>query len=206
MNFDDFKTAWNDEQAADIKVPATIEKLKTAHMPLEQLRKKMHGEFYVQLISVLLIAFIPQIFNFSQSLYLPFYGMYAVFFSLCAYYLAKLVIFYKTLDVNTLSTRDSLYETYYNLKLNIEVYKSFTYSLTPLALIFGGLIILNVGDGKLMKMIIDHGLKDTQVIWATVTFIVVMISVTVITELYVSKQYGRYASQLKTLIDELKEG
>ena len=132
--------------------------------------------------------------------------MYAVFFSLCVYYLAKLVIFYKTLDVNALSTRDSLYETYYNLKLNIEVYKSFTYSLTPFALIFGGLIILNVGDGKLMKMIIDHGLKDTQVIWATVTFIVVMISVTVITELYVSKQYGRYASQLKILIDELKEG
>lgn len=206
MNFDDFKTAWSDEQAADIKVPATIEKLKTAHMPLEQLRKKMHVEFYIQLISVIFIAFIPQIFNFGRSLYLPFYGMYAVFFSLCVYYLAKLVIFYKTLDVNALSTRDSLYETYYNLRLNIEVYKSFTYSLTPLALIFGGLIILNVGDGKLMKMIIDHGLKDTQVIWATVTFIVVMISVTVITELYVSKQYGRYASQLKILIDELKEG
>ncbi|KEQ29456.1 hypothetical protein N180_03610 [Pedobacter antarcticus 4BY] len=205
MNFDDFKTAWNDEQAADIKVPATIEKLKTAHMPVEQLRRKMHGEFYVQVISVILIAFIPQLLNFSQSLYLPFYGMYAVFFSLCTYYLAKLIIFYKTLDVSTLSTKDSLYETYYNLKLNIEVYKSFTYSLSPFALIFGALVILNAGDGKLMKMIVEHGLKDTQVIWATTTFIVVMVSVTIITELYVSKQYGRYASQLKTLIDELKE-
>lgn len=205
MNFDDLKTAWNNEQDTAVKIPDSVGKLKSAYTPLGQLRHKMKVEFYAQIVAVLLIAFTPQLASFGSSLYLPFYALYAIFFSLSAYYLAKLFIFYKKIDLNNLNTRDSLYETYYELKLNIEVYKSFSYSLFPFAFIFGAMLILNMKNGKLIKAAIENGLNDQQILWFTISFIVMMAIVTLITEVYVARQYGRFAKKLKNIIDELKE-
>ena len=42
-----------------------------------------------------------------------------------AYYLIIVVCFYKRLNKTTLNTKDNLYETYFDIRLNMELYKTF---------------------------------------------------------------------------------
>ena len=49
MNFDDIKSAWNnDNEGSNIVVPSSVDQLKTLQLPVEKLRKAMQMEFFVK--------------------------------------------------------------------------------------------------------------------------------------------------------------
>lgn len=205
MNFDDFKSAWENDKAEDpIKTTIDLDKFKTARLPLDQLRAKMKDEFWVQCIALLITAFFPQIFGLSQGFYLPFYGFFVFYLAICVYYLSRFYFFYKRLLPADLPTMENLYETYYDIKLHIEIYKSFTYALLPFAFVFGGMIILNVKNGKIVRMFMEHGISNNLTIVLVASFAIGMIVLMLITEFWVRKQYGKYAAQIRQLLDELK--
>jgi hypothetical protein len=56
------------------------------------------------------------------------------------------------LSKTTLNTKDSLYETYFDVRLNMELYKTFTFALTPYGNVFIGFALyakpdLKIADG-----------------------------------------------------------
>ena len=89
MNFDQLKNDWNKNEVASNEVSESMLKIREAHTPIDQIRKKMKHEFFGQLISLLVLAFAPKVFHFTKELttiYILFYGIICGFM---AYYFFK---------------------------------------------------------------------------------------------------------------------
>lgn len=143
------------------------------------------------------MGFFPYHFEFRQELIAPFFALYAVVVAITAYFMIKYYFLYKKLSNNTLSSKDHLYALYFDIRLNMEIYKAFAYSLVPFILIFIGMIVLNKKEGMVLSA------RDIYIIVGT--YIMMMALIAVATSAWVNYFYGKYARQIKGLIDELKE-
>ncbi len=203
MDFNDIQNTWNSDKAEKISLPDSLEKIQSANTPLDKIRKNLKTEFYAQIFSIVLIAAVPTTTSFPHEAILPFYLFYSAFVAICIYYLTKLFLFYKRLNLITLKTKDSLYETYFDIRLNMELYKTFGFALTPFMVLFLiAQFYLELKD----KLNIDLG-NISNSIWVILFFIVTLgiLSMGLALEWWVKFYYGKYAKEIKKVIDELKE-
>lgn len=103
------------------------------------------------------------------------------------------------------STKESLYDLFYGAKLNIEIYKAFTYMFIPNALILGIFVIVNnfiryelpiFSEGKFF------GFSFTHYVFV---FLLAFGFIYVLTEIWVKKSYGKYVKEVEVLIEEMRE-
>lgn len=205
MDFNDIQSAWNSDKSNNIVIPTHLEKLQSAKTPVDTIRKNLKNEFYVQLFSVIIIGFLPELFKFDTLLLLSFYSFYTIFVSISIYYFVKLYLFYKRLSSASVNTKDNLYETYFDIKLNMELYKSFTYSLIPFLLVFPIIYIVSEFPSLTEKIITDGVINYSFLSVIICAFIISVLLIGLITELWVNYYYGKYAKQIRSLLDELKE-
>lgn len=205
MDFNDIQSAWNNDQNKEVKLPDNLEKLKSANTPLDKIRKNLKKEFIYQIISIVFLGFIPVLYKFTPLITTAFYGLFALFLVICGYFLAKLFLFYKRLNVANTNTKDNLYDTYFDIRLNMEMYKSFTYSVMPFALAFAAMIILKDNSQEITDVILNKKSGDFILGGLFGMFVGVMISIGFITEWWVNYFYGKYAKEIRKVIDELKE-
>lgn len=205
MDFNDIQSAWNNDQNNEIRVPTNFEKLQHANLPLDKIRKNLKKEFIYQILGIIFIACIPLIYNFGDFLATAFYGLFALFLVICAYFLAKLFWFYKRLNKANTNTKDNLYDTYFDIRLNMELYKSFTYSIVPFALVFVAMIVFKDHSQEIVDVILNKKSGDFILGGLFGMFVGVMISVGFMTEWWVNYFYGKYAKEIRKIIDELKE-
>lgn len=203
MDFNDIQNTWNSDKAEKISLPDNLEKIQRANTPLDKIRKNLKTEFYAQVLSILLIAAVPAIHNFPKEAILPFYLFYSAFVAVCIYYLTKLFLFYKRLNLITLKTKNSLYETYFDIRLNMELYKTFGFALTPFMVLF---LIANFYLQLKDKFNLDLS-NISKSMWVTL-FVIVTLSILFMglsLEWWVKYYYGKYLKEIKKVIDELKE-
>ncbi|ASZ11719.1 hypothetical protein KTO58_16335 [Chitinophaga pendula] len=195
MNFDDIKSAWHQEPSSDWR-EITVNDLygKHAAHPIARLRKNLRFELYAQGVGVLVLGFFPQLFGMGGGLYLYYYLLYALVILLSVYYISRISVFYKQVLHYEVNSRESLLRLYYELRLYIEVYKSFMIALYPFALV---MIVLVEFDA--MPAIKD---KLLWVIFVGVFFTVMLILATI---LWIREFYGKYATMLLILLKELDE-
>lgn len=128
------------------------------------------------------------------------FGMKASLVSV--YYLVKLYLFYKRLNNITLKTKDSLYETYFDIRLNMELYKTFGFALTPFIILF----LLGHTYYKFpqtQNTAIDT-LNNAQLIGIFSAFFSILFMGLAL-EWWVHHFYGKYAKEIRKVIDQLKE-
>ncbi|SEK48843.1 hypothetical protein SAMN04488505_101291 [Chitinophaga rupis] len=202
MNFDELQSAWNSDEGKGAVLPETLQRLKSAHMPVTKLRKNMRKEFIMLVIIFSLMGFFP-LLSIQGVPTIPFYAMYTALIMLTVFHLTKFYRFYQRLHANTLSSKDNLYEVYYDIKLNIEMYKSFNYSIIPLIMLYLVMIVLDL-DHFTTTPVTPHK-KMVIIISFVITFIVAVIVVIVLVEWWVSYAYGKYLRQVGKLLDELRE-
>jgi uncharacterized membrane protein YjgN (DUF898 family) len=205
MDFNDIQSAWNNEKTPEVVLPTNLDKLATVNMPLEKIRKNLKNELIMQIASIGIIGLIPVFLEFSDTLCFAFYLLFLPFLSISAYFLIKLYNFYKRINIQQLSTKDSLYETYYDIMLNIQLYKSFTYSIVPFALVFVGMIFLNDHTAQELTQFLSAEKQSKMLGFVVGLFIGLTVSVGFVTEWWVQKFYGKYAKEIRTVLDELKE-
>lgn len=203
MNFDDIKSAWNKESEQSIEVPKTIESLKKAQMPLDKFRKNMRGEAIFQVVALLVSVFIPGYFNLIPALRVSFNCTYILFVITTLYFLIRFYGFYKKIGQSSLTTKDSLYELSYDLKLNIELYKMFNYMLLTIFLAFGAITLVNFNYDYFMKVIVNEPGYFYVIFGFTVLSICIMIHFFAI--IWLNQYYGKYAKEIESLIGALKE-
>ncbi|WP_338841764.1 hypothetical protein [Flavobacterium ginsenosidimutans] len=203
MDFNDIQNAWNNEKPENVILPKNLEKIQSANMPLDKIRRNLKNEFVYQIISMFFLGTIPLICHFNAQMFFLYYLIYSLFLAVCVYYLVKLYFFFKRLNATTLKTKDSLYETYFDIRLNMELYKTFGFSLTPFLVIYllgfyfyglsktSGLSNFEFSNGQLIGF------------FAIVVFTVLSMGISL--EWWVQKFYGKYAKEIKKVIDELKE-
>lgn len=205
MDFNNLQSAWDNDTNNDIQLPNQLDKLQSAKTPLDKIRKNLRHEFIYQLIAIVFIAFLPGRYQLHPAFNTSFYLVYLIFAAISAYYLIKLYFFYKRLDDKASNTKDNLYETYYDICLNIELYKTFTYSLTPFALVLMALFILGDSRMKLYETIQLDKISETSMVIGIVLFAFLMLIIGLMAEAWVYFCYGKYAREIKKVLEELKE-
>ena len=105
------------------------------------------------------------------------------------------------LGKTTLNTKDSLYETYFEIRLNMELYKTFGFALVPFLILFlFGVLYFEIPE------FFNNGLNSTA--FLVTTFSIVIFSILYMgfaLEWWVHHFYGKYAKEIRKVIDELKE-
>ncbi|RBL88317.1 hypothetical protein [Chitinophaga flava] len=204
MNFDDIQSVWNnDDDNRHIVVPGNLTKIKAVGQPVDKIRKTMQQEGIVQLLSIILMAFAPKYFGMDRTTQSAYYCLYGVMVAISGYYFSKFFLFYKRLNSNMLTTKDHLYEVYYDIKLNIEMYRSCTYSILMLAL--GFVTVYGLVDAKLARFFADRHIEDITIITVVLTFVTLTLLVALATEWWIKLYYGKYLREIKAILDQLRE-
>ena len=204
MDFNDIQNAWNNEKTENVNLPNNLEKIQSANTPLDKIKKNLKKEFIHQIISIVLIGCIPLVHDLPEKGLMLFYLLFSFFVAICVYYLAKLYFFYKRLGAITLKTKDSLYETYFDIRLNMELYKTWGFALTPF-MIMATIGLLYNDLSKKIPGFLTTGVTNYQlgVLFGIVVFSMLFMGIAL--EWWVHKFYGKYAKEIKKVIDELKE-
>lgn len=206
MNFDDIKSAWNnDNESSNVVVPSSVDQLKTLQLPVEKLRKAMQMEFFVQLFSLVLIAFTPKIFPLDPVMVVPFYAVYLVVIAISVQYYYKFNTFYKSLGTNTLSSKDNLYALYYEARLNIEMYKAYTYTLLPFALIIGVMYMVSHKSSEMTSLLEKAADHRGIALGLAAAFVLLVLLITALTEIWIKQSYGKYLKQIGQVLEQFKE-
>ncbi|MBW1657838.1 hypothetical protein [Flavobacterium quisquiliarum] len=203
MDFNDIQNAWNNEKTENVMLPTNLEKIQSANTPLDKIKKNLRIEFVYQTFAIISIGFVPLICGFSSKAAFFFYLLFSLFVAVCVYYLTKLYFFYKRLNNITLKTKDSLYETYFDIRLNMELYKTFGFALTPFLVLY----LLGFYYYRFSKIpgFFDLEFSNSELIGFFVIVVFVVLSMGVSLELWVHHFYGKFAKEIKKVIDELKE-
>jgi len=198
MNFDNLKNEWNAENPEESNISSNMLSIKQAHTPIDKIRAKMKREFFYQLLFLVLMAFIPYIFGFSALINRIFMMTYSITCGFTAYYFFKFYIFYKNSYNLSMDTRKNILWFYYEMKLNIELYKALTYIV---AFISVGFLTAFVFIEK--ASVFSKILNKLSPAYILLNCFVTILIIGAITELWAWFYYGKYLKQVKKVIDEL---
>lgn len=204
MNFDDIKSAWGKDAGSNIKVPTSIEGLKKAELPVDQIKRNMRREFVVQALSVVFIAFVPQLYKLKPVLLLPFHIIYLLFAITCIYFFVRFYAFYKRMGAASLTTKDALYEVNYDVRLNMELYKMFSYMLFPFALMMMGIIMINAKYEDFVELL-QSGATQTIYLYVGLIVLTTYALLHFATIYWLKTYYLNYAKEIERILKSLKE-
>jgi hypothetical protein len=102
----------------NVVLPNNLEKIQTANTPLDKIKKNLKTNLFSNLNSIVV--------RICTTCGFPVVD-YSLLFCLqhvcCSFNILfdTIVLFYKRLSKTTLNTKDSLYETYFDVRLNMEL-------------------------------------------------------------------------------------
>ncbi|WP_343670743.1 hypothetical protein [Chitinophaga sp.] len=199
MNFDNIQAAWNQERNDNIQLPTVLSDLKGKKSPVKKIRTAMRAELIVQLIGLIVVGFFPQILNLHSNFLLAFYMTYGFMIIISIYYFIRFYFFYNRLFNYTLNSKESLYTLYYDIKVNIEMYRSFNYALIPIMVIMISLfVVAKIPLASLMDQ--SHLLTLGVIILAISTLLVYGFM-----EFGIKLGYGKYLKEIGSILDQLRE-
>lgn len=203
MDFNDIQSAWNNENVKNVSLPTNFDKLQSANMPIDKVRKNLRFELLLQSVAMIGFGFVPLYSLFPANMVKPYYLIYAIMVAISIYYLGKLFLFHNRLNKTVLNTKDSLYETYFDIRLNMELYKTFTFALLPFFILYAvGYIFYKVPK---FTQLVNGEIEQINLAALLIILIVAILFIGFFTELWVQSMYGKYAKQIKKVLDELKE-
>jgi hypothetical protein len=198
MNFDDIQSLWNADDGRKGKaVPDKVEKIRAAHHPVDRIRRAMRREGWLQLWVLVLAGLYGHVMS-TPVRSVAYYCLYGVTLACCGYYAWRFYRFYRRLGTAVLSTREHLYEVYYDIRLHIEIYRSLTYA--QMMLVFGFVMLYMAPE-----LTAGAAANGWSVFRIAAVFIVLMAWVVIATEMRLKWYYGKYLNEIKMIKDELKE-
>lgn len=198
MNFDDLKNEWEADGAIETNISADMLKIKQAHTPIDIIRKKMKHEFFYQLAAIIMMAMFPYIFGFSAEMKMVYMIFYAIICGFTAYYFLKFYRFYKSSYDMSLDSRKNILWFFYEMKLNIELYKALTYIIVFIGVAFYAIYFLTESISMTVKII-----SKLSPVYILLNCFFSILIIGAITELWAWYYYGKYLKQVKKVVDEL---
>jgi hypothetical protein len=202
MNFDELQSAWQSDKGNDIVVPDSVTKLRSVTTPVQRIRRNMRREFIVMICLVIACAFFPLIYTEQELARGPFYAMYTALIIINIFYYVKFYFFYKRLNTTTLTSKDSLYAVYYDIKLNVEMYRCFNYSVIPLVMLYQVMVIMGLPPVKAAAF---ESRQIYFIIMFCLMFLFFIAAMIIFVEWWIRYFYGNYLRQVQKVLDELKE-
>ncbi len=200
MNFDQLKNDWSNNEVVSTEVSESMLKIKDARTPIDQIRKKMKHEFLWQIISLLVMALAPKILGFSSNLSSTYFLFFSIVCGFTAYYFFKFYTFYKHSYDLSLDSRKNLLWFYYEMKINIELYKALTYIVSFIYLSFGAIALFITRGNILVKL-----LEKIPLTYILLNAAITVLIIGLITESWAKYSYGKHLKRLKVIIESIDE-
>lgn len=202
MELQDLKQAWNEQPGELPAIEHIPQELQKARQPLFALRQNMRREFYFQVIAMVVVGFLPGLFRLNASWLVFYFLMYGIMVVISIHYFLKFYRFYNKIDDFSLTTVQNLLKLYYEIRLHLEMYKSLNYILFPFVLL---LLIIIQKD----RFYTELSNMNTSENWPFIIALPVAMGFSVvvliaITNHWVNSLYGKYAVQVKQILDELE--
>lgn len=201
MDLDKFKENWKKNDDGN-ELPYNITKLRSSMHPLDKLKSNMRQELYTQVLAFAFVAFVPCWADFSRTSIVIFYITYIVFFIIAAYYMATFFRFYSKLQKYSGTAKKTLSEIYVDLRLNVERYKAFGFLLAPF---FIAWLLLYLNDKMQRRNQSLSNLSEQNIIVLFLIIIVAISATMTLVVFWTNLNYGKYAKQIKSILDELDE-
>ncbi len=192
MELNNLKEMWSKEQISETP-EISLEKQKEIHLPLEKIRQNMRLEFWTSLIAIILLIPLSKVFSENEFIR---WSLYCTLFFVCAYYYFKFYRFYKKISYTDLSTFQQLLEIKYELKNNIELYKSYYIASVPL---FYAMLLLFLRKHDFFKF--DDLIIHYAPFIVFFSFIALFLG---FGKWWWDNYYNRYVKKIEKFIDELK--
>jgi hypothetical protein len=205
MNFDDLKGAWADDTVAGSQLPKHTIPVQKTSTTISKIRKNMKFEFIMQIVSYTVVIILY--FLFSKTALSVFIVSVSAFILLMqsAYYFFRFYLFYKAADRYDLSIRNSIRKIIYDLELNIEIYRTWSYCAMPLAtltffaMVWGGALL------EVVKKLLIRGMSDIGfLVWFFILLLLAQVITVFFINLHIRLQYGRYLKELKKLMEDIE--
>jgi len=207
MNIDDLKDAWSQDEPKEMHLPVSTAQLGKTTSAVGKIRKNMKTEFIAVLVS------------YSMFIALMFYGLQSVFFFnvasifmfiiviLNGFYFFRFYLFYRSISRYDLNMKNSIRKVTYELELNAEIYKTYNFCVTPLAVLVAFTLLCGNRGIAFMHFILSSNAFTSP--WSLlIAFSVILISF-IITYICINQhvrlQYGKYISELKQIMDDLDD-
>ncbi|MFD2919213.1 hypothetical protein ACFS6H_05765 [Terrimonas rubra] len=205
MNFDKLQEEWNNSNDSKIAVPPDVKKMQEAHTPIDEVRKNMRRECYIQFFCLVLMGFAPVIFNFPSQLTTVFICTYGMAVAFTLYYFYKFFKFYKHSYDLSFDSRKNLLWFYYELKLNIELYKALTYILFFIGFAFGVLAYTILKNNGITVKDADFLMLFEKKVYVIIAIIIIMALSFAGAEYWPQYYYGKHLKKIKSVLDQLDE-
>jgi len=211
MNIDELKDAWGKDEPKGMKLPDSTGIQHKTTSAVQRIRKNMRNEFVALLISyAVLIVYIVLMSIYGGPLSSFFFNMisillFTVLILNCFYY-SRFYVFYKSISRYDLNMRESIRKIAYELELNTEIYKTYNFCVTPLAI----LITVTLIFGKdafdyIWRVLASTTFVSSGNLWIVLAVILISFLVTyVCLNIHVRQQYGKYLTELKQIIADLE--
>jgi hypothetical protein len=204
MKFEEIKNKWNADHTNEIPIPENLQKLRKAQHPLYVVKKNMKHELFWQLVGLAIIALVPPVIDLPSKTHLGIYYIcFLILLALSCYYFYGFRSFYRSIDIESSASKDQLLEMYYQLRLNIERYKSFSFLLLPFIIAFWSLFIASLLEKK--KISATTFSSNTIYVGIAIGLLLMTIFYIGVIIWWVNRFYGKYATKIKAVLEELKE-
>lgn len=203
MNFDELRDAWAKEPIDGGAIPALPSK-KTL-TAISRIRSNMRTEFVFTLIAYGLTAVF--ILGFARShISILIVCAAAFMFTQAAYYFTRFFLFYRRTGRYDLSLKGSLRKIVFELELNMEVYRTYSFCVTPLACLLSLAVLDATGITNFMKLFAcsDTPVGAGNLLWIIVTLLIAQVIGAFFLNLHLKLQYGSYLRDLKRTLDDLE--
>jgi len=207
MNIDELKDAWSQDEPKGMKLPMSPETLGKTNSVVGRLRKNMRSELVALLVSyaillIYLFAGVRTNFLFNITIILFF-----IILVLNCFYYFRFYVFYRTISRYDLNLKNNIQKIAYELELNTEIYKTYNFSVTPIAILATiTLISSQVASDRMQHFLASSDIVSLSTLLAIFATILISFIVTyVFISWHVRLQYGKYLGELKQVMNDLGE-
>ena len=200
FNLENFKNNWNNQSGNELNLDQKMELYNASLNPIDKVRKLMKQEFFVQIITMVFIGFVPFYFHLNSDKLTVFYFFYSVAVGFTFYYFQMFYQFYKKSYTMSYNSLKNLTWFKYELKLSIELYKALTYMIL---IIFSGYLIYY--KGVMQNVGQPSELGSFKPITFFFLFALTYFLVYIISEIWVNKTYNKYLNHIQNILDQLEE-
>jgi hypothetical protein len=212
MNIDDLKDAWSNDEPKGTDPTANITFSKKSTSPIARIRRNMKSEFIAVLVSYVFLIMLmfysnksAHYLNLTNPVVNSSILVIFILFILNVFYFARFYTFYRSFSLYDLSLRESVRKIAYELELNVEIYKTYNFCVTPLAVLVTFMLLCGTNGMHYVQKVLSTSTFESP-LNLMILFSVIIISFAVsyiCINHHIRTQYGKYVAELKHIVDDL---
>jgi hypothetical protein len=203
MNIDDLKDAWSQDEPKGMKIPVSTALLGKTSSAVARVRRNMKNEFIGVLISYgFLITLL--FYGMQSSLFFNITSIFVfIILVLNGFYFLRFYVFYKSMNSYDFSIKNNITKMAYELELNTEIYKTYNYCVTPLAVLVTFTLLCGNNGLNFILHIFASNVSPFNLLFAFANILISFAVTYVFINIHVRQQYGKYLFELKQVMHDL---